>query len=169
MSGVALGKVHNTTLDAPYALSRVRISTGAGQEPTVECDSVQIEDGATRTICTYPLDDLSVTMTPARHAITFNAFDYTESLSCALQTSEFEANVNLSPATVNNDPVASDSTAGQANVNVSVWTNSEDTPPVITPKTGWTTTSPWTCTGADASMFSWAATFTKYLSADSGV
>ena len=36
LSGLSLGKVHNT--DTTYALSRLRISTGAGQEPTVEAD-----------------------------------------------------------------------------------------------------------------------------------
>jgi hypothetical protein len=46
LSGIELGKVYGTN-DKPYALSRLRISTGAGQEPTVEADAVQIEDNAT--------------------------------------------------------------------------------------------------------------------------
>lgn len=104
-------------------------------------------------------------MTPARHALTFNAFTYTESLSCALQSSEFEATVNLDPATVNNEPIASDATAGRETVNVTVWSSSEDTAPAVTPATGWHQTADWTCTGADASMFVWTATFTKYLTA----
>lgn len=47
LSGLALGKVNNTALSTPYALTRLRISTGAGQEPTVETDCTQIEAGAT--------------------------------------------------------------------------------------------------------------------------
>lgn len=47
LNNVELGKVHNTTLPSPYALTRLQISTGAGQEPTVQADSVQIESGAT--------------------------------------------------------------------------------------------------------------------------
>jgi len=52
-----LGEVGNTSLDAPYALTRIRITTGAGQEPTVEADAVQLEAGATRSICTYKPTD----------------------------------------------------------------------------------------------------------------
>lgn len=162
LSGVALGKVHGTN-DKPYALSRLHVSTGAGQEPTVEADCVQIENGATQSVCTYAVDSLSVT--PARHALTFGAFTYTESISCALQTSEFEATCSLTPATINNDPVASDATAGRETVNVTVWSSSEDNAPAVTPEIGWHVTSDWTCTGADASMFVWTATFTKYLTA----
>lgn len=37
LSNIALGKVYGST---PYALSRIHVTTGAGQEPTVEADSV---------------------------------------------------------------------------------------------------------------------------------
>ena len=40
LSSIALGKVHNTSTTYPYALSRLHISTGAGQEPTVDADCV---------------------------------------------------------------------------------------------------------------------------------
>jgi hypothetical protein len=162
LSGVALGKVYGSN-DKPYALSRVHVSTGAGQEPTVEADAVQIEDGATQSICTYAIS--SITLTPARHALTFGAFTYTESLSLALQTSEYEATCDLSPTTINNDPVASDATGGRETVAVTFWAASETTAPAVTPATGWHVTTDWTCTGADASMFVWTATFTHYLSA----
>ena len=81
LSSVKLGKVHGSGT-APYALTRLHVSTGAGQEPTVEADAVQIESGATQSVCTYDVD--SIALSPARHALTFNAFTYTESLSCAL-------------------------------------------------------------------------------------
>ena len=162
LSGIKLGKVHGSS--GAYALSRLRVSTGAGQEPTVDADSIQIENGATQSVCTYAIDSLSIT--PARHALTFGAFTYTESLSCALQTSEFEATCTLDPATVNNEPIASDATAGRETVAVTVWSNTEDTAPSVTPASGWHITTDWTCVGADASMFVWTATFTKYLSAD---
>ena len=107
----------------------------------------------------------SLTLTPARHALTFNAFTYTESVSCALQTSEYQATCDLTPATINNDPVASDATGGVETVNVTVWSSSEDNPPAVTPAADWHVTTDWTCTGADASMFVWTATLTHYLSA----
>lgn len=163
LSGIALGKVYNTTLTKPYALSRIHVSTGAGQEPTVDADCVQIEDGAVQSICTYAIS--SQTLTPARHALTFGAFTYTESLSLALQTSEYEATCNLQPTTINNDPVASDATGGRETVNVTFWSNSESAAPAVTPTSNWHVTTDWTCTGADASMFVWTATFTHYLSA----
>lgn len=166
LSGISLGVVYGTS-DKPYALSRLHISTGAGQEPTVEADAVQIEDNATQTICTYEITDIS--LTPARHALTFGAFSYTESLSCALQTSEYEATCDLTPATVNNEPVASDATGGRETVSVTFWASSETTAPAITLANGWHITTDWTCTGADASMFVWTATFTHYLSATQAV
>lgn len=110
------------------------------------------------------MDALSVS--PARHALTFGAFSYTESLSCALQSSQFEATASIQPTTVNNDPVASDTTGGRETVTVTVWTNSETDAPSVTPASGWHVTSDWTCTGPDASMFTWTATFTKYLAAE---
>lgn len=36
LNNISLGKVHGS--DGAYALTRLRISTGAGQEPTVEAD-----------------------------------------------------------------------------------------------------------------------------------
>ena len=163
LSGIALGAVHNQSTTAPYALSRLHISTGAGQEPTVDADCVQIESGAIRSICTYPLS--AQTVTPARHALTFGAFSYTESLSLALQTSEYEATCNLQPTTINNEPVASDATAGRETVTATFWSSSETTGPAVTVGSGWHVTSDWTCTGADASMFVWTVTFTRYLTA----
>ncbi len=126
MSGVALGKVHGSGA-TPYALSRIRIVTGAGTEPTVDTDAVEIESGASQSVCTYAIDELSVT--PARHALTFGAFTYVESLSCALQSSDFEASVNLDPTTINGEPVASDSTAGRETVSVTMWSSTATTAP----------------------------------------
>ena len=130
LSGIALGKVHGSSGTTPFALSRIRISTGAGTEPTIEADAVEIESDANQSVCTYAIDELSVT--PARHALTFGAFTYTESLSCALQSSDFEASVNLDPTTINGEPVASDSTAGRETVSVTMWSNTETTAPTVT-------------------------------------
>jgi len=162
MSDIALGKVHGSGT-TPYALSRLHYSTGAGQEPTVDADAVQIEAGAARSVCIYAVD--VHTLTPARHALTFGAFTYTESAALALQSSEFEATCELSPTTINNDPVASDATAGRETVTVTFWSASETQEPAVTVESSWHVTSDWTCTGADASMFVWTATFTKYLAA----
>jgi len=43
--------------------------------------------------------------------------------------------------------------------------SSQETAPEVTIAQGWSQTADWTCTGADASLFSWTATFTKYLTA----
>lgn len=160
LNDIKLGKVYG---NGDYALTRLHVSTGAGQEPTVEADAVQIEAGATQSVCTYAVD--SVSLSPARHALTFGAFTYTENLSCALQNSEFEATCTLDPTTINGNPVASDSTAGRETLNVTMWSATETTAPSVTLASGWHQTADWTCTGADASMFVWTATFTKYLSA----
>lgn len=162
LGNVQLGHVYGS--GGPYALSRIRISTGAGQEPTVEADAVQIEPNGTRTVCVYPID-ANLSVSTARHALTFGAFTYTETSSLALQTSEFEATCNLDPSTVNNEPVASDATAGRETVTATFWSASESSSPSVSIGTGWHVTSDWSCTGADASMFVWTATFTKYLEA----
>jgi hypothetical protein len=74
----------------------------------------------------------------------------------------------LSPTTVNNEPVASDATAGRQTVNATFWSSSESDIPDVTISDGWHVTTDWTCTGADASMFVWTVTLTKYLTADNG-
>ena len=147
----------------PLALSRVHITTGAGQEPTVTADAVQIEPSAARTICTYGIDTMAIS--PARHALTFGAFTYTESTDLALQNAEFDATANIAPATVNGDPVAADATAGVETVTATFWASSETSTPAVSVASGWHITQDWNCTGADAQMFVWTATFTKYLSA----
>lgn len=161
LNDIMLGKVYSS--NGSYALTRLHISTGAGQEPTVDADCVQIESGATQSICTYDVDE--VTLTPARHALTFGAFSYTETSALTLQSSEFEATCTLTPTTINNSPVASDATGGRETVTVTLWSSSESSTPSVTVASGWHVTSDWTCTGADASMFVWTATFTKYLTA----
>jgi hypothetical protein len=154
-----LGKVYN----APYALSHIHVSTGAGQEPTVTADAVQVEAGATQSVCTY--NTTPVAISPARHALTFGAFTYTESAALTLQTSEYDAAVNLAPATINGDPVASDSVEGVETVDITMWSSTELSSPEISVATGWKQNTDWTCTGADSSMYSWTTTLTKYLTA----
>lgn len=161
LNSIYLGKVHGT--GNTYALASLKIATGAGQEPTVDASAVQIESGAERAVCIYPVDSQS--LTPARHALTFGAFSYTESVNLALQSSEFEATCTLAPSTINNEPVASDATAGKETVTATFWSNSDSIAPSVTVANGWHITSDWSCTGADASMYSWTVTLTKYLTA----
>jgi hypothetical protein len=106
LTGIKLGNCYNS----PYALNNIHIATGAGQEPTVTATGVQIEPSASRAVCTYAID--SVTLSPARHALTFGAFSYEESTSLALQTCDFDATADISPTTINGEPVAADATAG---------------------------------------------------------
>ena len=163
LANLELGSVYSNS--GAYALSRIAISTGAGQEPTVTADAVQIEEGATQTVCVYPVD--SVTLTPARHALAFGAFTFDESKDLALQSSSFEASCQLTPTTVNNEPVASDATAGRQTVTATFWSSSEADTPNVSINSDWHITADWSCSGADASMFVWTVTLTKYLTADS--
>ena len=109
-----------------------------------------------------------IEVSPARHALTFGAFTYTESTSLALQGCDFDATCDISPATINGDPVAADATSGVETVSVTFWTNSETSAPAISLASDWHITSDFTCVGADAQMFVWTATLTKYLSATQG-
>lgn len=154
-----LGECYNDN----YALSRVHISTSAGGEPVLTADGVQIE-GTEGTICKYAVQGIEIS--PKRHASNFGSCTYTESKTLALQSGELDIVADISPATINGEPVASDATAGMMVVDLTFWTNSDTTPPAVTSTTGWSITSPWNCTGADSSMFSWTVQFTKYLVKD---
>lgn len=158
---VTLGKVHKT--GSAFALKTVSIHTGAGDEPTFGVDLVQIETGATQTVCTYDLPELE--LSPARHALTFGAFSYTESATLALQTSDYTATCEIDPTTIEGAPVASDAVKGKIEVAVTFWTADDTTTPSVTAQSGWTQTGDWSCTGADGAMFVWTATYTKYLTA----
>ena len=161
-----LGQVYNThtaDTDPCYALQHIHISTGAGAEPTLTADAVQIENGSDRTFCIYPTS--SIALTPARHALMFGAFTYEQSASLTLQTSEYDATANIDPSTINNSPVASDATAGIETVTPTFWTNSDTTEPTVTITSGWHVTTEWNCVGSDASMFVWTVTLSKYLTA----
>lgn len=107
----------------------------------------------------------SIRVTPARHALDFGSVTFTESADLTLQSGEFECNGNIQPAMVNGVPVASDSIEGACTVNLTFWTNSDAEEPSVTIQNGWKVTTPWTCTGADSSMFSWTVGLTKYLTA----
>lgn len=107
----------------------------------------------------------SVALSPARHALTFGAFTYSESTSLTLQNAEFDATCTLDPTTINGDPVAADAVAGVETVNATFWAASETSAPAVSAATGWHITQDWNCTGADSQLFVWTATFTKYLSA----
>lgn len=158
---VTLGKVYKA--GSAFALKTVSIHTGAGDEPTFGVDLVQIESGATQTVCTYDLPEIE--LSPARHALTFGAFAFTESATLALQTSDYTATCELDPTTIDGVPRASDAVKGKIEVAVTFWTADDTTTPNVTMATGWTQTGDWNCTGADSSMFVWTATFTKYLTA----
>lgn len=170
ISEIMLGKVYSIGLapqdTGPFALQHIHISTGAGQEPVLTADAVQIEANAQRTWCIYDLSSiLPSSFSPARHALTFDAFTYTQSTSLTLQTCELDAQATIDPSTINNVPKASDATAGIITVTPTFWTNSNTTQPTVNvdDQNGWRITSPWTCTGADSSMFVWTCTITKYL------
>lgn len=162
LNDIKLGMVYGDK--GPFAVSHIHITTGAGSEPVVTADGVQIEAEATRTLCVYPITEQ--TITPARHALTFGAFTYTESVALALQSSEYDATCDLSPTTINNEPVASDATAGVETVTATFWSSTEETEPNVTINENWHITSDWNCTGADGSMFEWTVTLTHYLTAE---
>ena len=103
---IMLGKVYSlgTVPDVgPFALQHIHISTGAGQEPVLTADAVQIEALAQRTWCIYDItSSIPSLFTPARHALTFDAFTYTQSTSLTLQTCELDAQATIDPSTINN-------------------------------------------------------------------
>lgn len=170
LSGLALGAVYaGVGGSAPIAFQHLHITTGAGQEPVVTADGVQIEPSASQAWCTFNVDEVGVS--PARHALTFGAFTYTETSSCTLQQCEFDAVADITPTTIDGDPIAADAVAGVETVNATFWTNTDTSiPTTVAPASseGWHQTADWTCVGADSQMFVWTTTYTKYLSANHG-
>lgn len=160
-----IGVSHSTAYPT-YVLQSYSVSTGAGQEPTFSAAAVQIEEDSTRTFCIYTPSIIK--LSPARHASDFGAVTgYVESGSLVLQTGNYSVGAEISPSTINGDPVASDAVKGKETVVLTYWTNSDTTPPTVTAddEHGWRMSSDWACTGADSSMFSWTATFERYLTA----
>lgn len=159
--GFVIGKVHGTNNDGPYALRSIQIHTGAGDEPTFAADGVQIQSGATKTLCTFT--PTIPVLTPARHAITFGAFTYEETADLSLQSSDYTAEAEIDPVTINGVPKAADAIKGYEQVAVTMWTNSDTTAPSVQPGEGWFLFSDWDCSGSDGQMFVWTATYKKYL------
>lgn len=157
-----LGQVYSSTTEK-YALQSITINTSAGGEPTVSASAVQIEDGASRTVCVFATP--SVSLSPAYHALDFGAFSYTESSTLALQSSTLTAEATINTSTINGEPKASDATAGKATVSATFWNNSDTTAPSVTEGSGWTQSAPFTCTGADGDFFTWTVSYTKHLTA----
>lgn len=161
-----IGVCHNE--DTEFALQSYSVHTGAGQEPTFNASSVQIETNSDhRTLCVY--HPSTIRLSPARHASDFGCINtWTETASLALQTGDYTAEAQISPSTINGDPVASDSVMGKETVQLTFWTDSDVLPPAVTVNTtaGWRITADWACTGPDSSMFAWTATFEKYMTAD---
>ena len=167
LSDLKLGKVHYSQAPieggGPWALKHVHVHTGAGEEPTFSCDLVQIEAGASRAVCVFDVD--SLVLSAARHALTFGAFTFEESKALTLQSSDFDADCELDPTTINGVPRASDAVKGKETVQVTFWTDTDEEEPDVEVDDDWIQTGDWDCTGQDSSMFVWTATFTKYLEA----
>ena len=160
-SGIELGKCYNGV----YALQHIHISSAPGVERVITADAVQIETGSTQAYCTYVIPTL--TLSPARHALTFDAFTYTQGVALTLQSCEYDASIDLSPSTINGNPVASDAVHGIITVTPTFWTTSDSSAPSVTMSSGWNLTSPFTCTGQDSTLFNWTCTYTKYLTVKS--
>lgn len=170
LGALKLGKVHGSTgaasLQGPYALKTISIHTGAGDEPTFSAQGVQIQAGATKTICTF--SPAIPALSPARHALTFGAFTFTESATLTLQSSDFTADCEIDPVTINGVPKAADAVKAFELVSVTMWTESDSAQPTVSVETtdGWFQFSDWDCTGADCAMYVWTATFKRYLTVD---
>lgn len=160
---LTLGKVHAT--GSAFALKSVNIHTGAGEEPTFAADAVEIEAGSTQTHRTYSTT-LANMVTPVRHAQTFGAFTFTESVALSLQTGDYTLDCELSPTTINGSPVASDAAKAFEQVSVTMWTDDDTAEPAVTIADGWSQTADWACSGQDGGLFVWTATFKRYLAID---
>lgn len=130
---LSIGRAYNDN----FALQSVTITTGAGQEPTFEATAVQIEQNSdSSTYCQYITDELDVS--PARHASHFGVLTgFTETSAMTLQSGTYTAEADISPATINGEPVASDSTGGRQTVQLTLWTNTDETAPSVTIANGW--------------------------------
>lgn len=165
LSDLKLGKVHGTTgspaAGGPFALKHVHVHTGAGEEPSFDVELVMIQTGATQAVCTFDVDTLI--LSAARHALTFGAFSFEESAALTLQSTDFNADCELDPTTINGVPRAADAIKGKETVQATFWSDTDEDEPEVEIEDGWQQTADWDCTGADGAMFVWTATFTKYL------
>jgi hypothetical protein len=165
LNALKLGKVHGSNT-GPYALKTINIHTGAGDEPTFSAQGVQLASGATATVCVFTPDIAE--LSPARHALTFGAFSFTESDSLTLQSGDLTVDCEIDPTIINGVPKAADAVKAFQLVTATMWMDSDATPPSVTVATsdGWFHFTDWDCTGSEGSLYVWTASFKKYLSPD---
>lgn len=121
LASIVLGKAFDD--DGIYAINSIQVKTSAGGEPSLSITGVQIEtNDDKKTLCTYKPS--TITVSPKRHPLTFGAFTYVESVSLVLESADYNANADISPATVNGSPVASDATQGVETVQATFWSSS---------------------------------------------
>ena len=148
-----------------FTMGSITISTTAGSPPTIQASGEEIPADTTHSDCTYTFP--STTLKLCHHAqILWEAFTYTEGTGCYLQSANYTAGGTISRATKNGETVSYDIVDGKLEVQVTIL-QTGNTDPSITAGSGWTITSPLTCSSPDADYPSWTATLSKYLTHDS--
>jgi len=169
-TGKALGTV-TTVNTKKYALEKLAWSTGADQEPTVDASAKEVA-GATGN--TFAIPEFSISPDQVAQIPSFKfpvsgggtatsvpAFSISGT-SCELTACSGEISCKVGTNDKNGLPQAHDVTTGHIVLNITIGQYG-DTPPTITPGTGWDVSSPLNCDDPDSDMPTWSATLTHPL------
>lgn len=170
ITGKALGTV--TTVDTKkYALESIKWSTGSDQEPTFDAAAKEVA-GATHNTFAIPEFSISpdqVAQIPSfkfpvsggGQATSVAAFSISGT-NCELTACGGEISCSVKTNDKNGLPQAHDVTNGHIVLNITIGQYG-DTPPTITPGTGWDVSSPLNCDDPDSDTPTWTATLTHPL------
>lgn len=144
-------------------ITNVSISTSAGSPPKIDVSGEEIPADTSHSDCTYTIPSASIIV--CHHAqILWNAFTLSGT-GCYLTDANYVASGTLTKAQKDGETVAFDISDGQLTATVTIQ-QTGTTEPTLTAGTGWVITSPLTSSRADASLKTWTATVSKYLTHD---
>lgn len=160
-TALKLGTV-NEVGDESFVLANVTINTAGGSAPTVAASGEQVEADATAT-CTYTVPTFTLPVT--HHAQTlFSAFTLTGT-GCHLQSANYTISASISKGEKDGSTLSHDVNGGRIDAAVTI-IQTGTTEPTLSAGTGWSVTSPLTCSNPDSNYPTWTATVTKYLQKD---
>ena len=172
LQGAKLGAVNDET-GKPYALERIKFSTGADQEPTFDATAQQVEDNASLgnyfAVPEFSLTPDHVAQIPSfkfpvpqgQTATSVAAFALTGT-GCELTKCDGEISCSVKTNDKTGLPKAHDVTNGHIVLSLTIGQYG-DTVPTVAPATGWDISSPLTCDDPDSDMPTWTMSLTHPL------
>lgn len=159
LSGKSLGAVVDVD-GRKYALSSLHYENGAGAEPKVTANAVQVEDSAEAGGGRFTVPDIAISKEEVAAAI-LGAFTLTGD-GCELTKCALDASCTVNGHKVNGVAVASG--VHSAHLQIAITVGQYGTAePTLAAADGWDVSAPLTCSDPDSDFPEWTATLSKPL------